>query len=113
MSQVPPPTLNGGLYTGEQFAPGAPWGNVPATPDAGFMIHYNLRSANPPPGAVYQYPGGASRPGNNTPNMHGISKLKNRPFTAYCIDDSEMKNDVKSLQQSKNNVRFSKYSYIN
>lgn len=66
---VPPPapTLNGGLYTGEPFARGAPWGNVPVTPDSGYMMFVALRSANPPPGAEFHVPGGGLRPGNNTP----------------------------------------------
>lgn len=113
MTSVPPPqpSINGGLYTGEPFLPGAPWGNVPVTPDSGFMIHYNLRSANPPPGAIYQYPGGSFRPGNNTPVMPGITKLANKPYTMYCINDNE--NEVISLNQNKNNSnKFGKYFYL-
>lgn len=67
----PKPLLNGGLYTGEPFAKGAPYGNVSVVPDADYMTHYNLRSANPPPDALYQYPGGL-RPGNNYQSMPGI-----------------------------------------
>ena len=61
----PPPTLNGGLYTGEAFAPDAPWRNFPATPDAVYLTQVNLLSAKPPPGATQQIPGGW-RPGNNS-----------------------------------------------
>jgi len=68
---LPKPSLNGGLYTGEPFQKGAPWGNVPVVPDTGYMIHYNLKSANPPPGAEYQYPTGF-RPGNNNPILPGV-----------------------------------------
>ena len=111
MEYVPPPqpSLNGGLYTGAPFAPGAPWGNVSVVPDAGYMIHYNLRSANPPPGAIYQYPG-SLRPGNNYTPMHGIVKLPGKPYNMYCIDDNETK--IIQVQENKNNARFSKYHYL-
>lgn len=72
-SQLPEPSLNGGLYTGEPFQKGAPWANVPIVPDSGYMIHYGLQmGANPPPGAVYHYPGGGERPGNNHPMWPGV-----------------------------------------
>lgn len=67
----PKPKLNGGLYTGEPFREGAPWGNVPVVADIDYMIHYNLRSANPPIQALYQYPG-TIRPGNNFQAMTGL-----------------------------------------
>ena len=69
---LPEPSLNGGLYSGELFNKGAPWANVPAVPDSGFLIHYNLVSAAPPPGAQYQYPGGEERPGNNYTTFPGV-----------------------------------------
>lgn len=72
-NQPPPRKLNGGLYTGEPFKKDSLHANVPVIPDTGYMIHYNLRSANPPPGAIYQYPGNI-RPGNNFQHMNGISK---------------------------------------
>lgn len=76
-SFVPPPprALNGGLYTGEPFAKGAPWANVPVIPDVDYMTNVNLRSANPPPGALFQYPGN-TRPGNNHQKNTGLD-----PFT--------------------------------
>jgi len=70
--KLPPPTLNGGLYTGEPFAPGAPWRNFPATPDVSYMIHHNLRSAHPPLEALTHYPAGNFRPGNNLVALHGV-----------------------------------------
>ena len=58
---APEPLLNGGLYTGESFK--GPWGNYPVPPTTnGFMA--NLASANPPPGALDQFPGYV-RLGNN------------------------------------------------
>ena len=41
------------------------------TPTATNMIHNNLRSANPPPGATEQYPG-TNRLGNNYVAMPGV-----------------------------------------
>jgi hypothetical protein len=73
-SYVPPPprALNGGLYTGEPFQQNAPWANVPVVPDVDYMTNVNLRSANPPPGAVFQYPGN-TRPGNNFQQNTGLT----------------------------------------
>lgn len=78
---VPPPKpkLNGGLYTGEPFAKGAAWANVPVVPDIDYMIHQNLRSANPPLEALFHYPG-TVRPGNNYQRMTGISKVEDYDF---------------------------------
>jgi hypothetical protein len=97
----PPPSLNGGLYTGEPFAHGAPWANVPATPDASYMVHFALRSANPPPGAIYQYPA-AIRPGNSYTYMYGVSKVPG-PYPIYCVDKPS---------STQTNDRFSKYAYL-
>lgn len=81
-SYVPPPLpkLNGGLYTGEPFKEGAPWATVPVVPDIDYMIHYNLRSANPPIQALFQYPG-TNRPGNNYQAMSGLAQSKEYNFT--------------------------------
>lgn len=76
---VPPPqpSLNGGLFTGTPFLKGAPWGNVPVIPDVDYMTNVNLKSANPPPGAIYQYPGN-TRPGNNYQKNTGLQPYKGR-----------------------------------
>ena len=71
------PELNGGLYTGEPFK--GPWGNVPIVPDTVHMITTNLKSANPPTDALFQY-GNSIRPGNNQHNVqtgHQLSKEHN------------------------------------
>lgn len=81
---IPPRALNGGLYTGEPFKKDAPWGNVPVIPDAGFMVHYNLRSANPPQSALYQYPG-TERPGNNTAVFPGVGQWNDGKYGLACI----------------------------
>ena len=72
---VPPPALNGGLYTGEPFK--GPWANVPVTPDVDYLTHVNLKSAHPPSEALKHYPGGP-RPGNNVQNMPGVDLDNNK-----------------------------------
>lgn len=94
---IPEPKLNGGLYTGEPFYKNAPWANVPCIPDVDYMTHVNLRSANPPPGAIYQYPGNV-RPGNNYQKMPGIEKRSK--IAQACISDD----DVCSVKNMKHNV---------
>lgn len=87
--QPPPRALNGGLYTGEPFLEGAPWANVPVVPDVDFMTNVNLRSANPPPEALFQYPGN-TRPGNNFNQNTGLQQYKGRhgfaqPHNFSCV----------------------------
>ncbi len=104
---IPPPSLNGGLYTGEPFAKGAAWANFPATPDADYMTHFNLKSANPPTEALVQYPGGP-RPGNNVQTMPGVD------LTRYCnLAPCPYKQpSSQQQQQPNNNDRFAKYGYL-
>lgn len=67
-SKIPPPPLNGGLYTGEPFKPDAPWRAFPVIPCTGYLTHVNLRSANPPIQALFQQ-GADYRPGNNSSDL--------------------------------------------
>lgn len=67
--RAPQPQYNGGIFIGPQAY--GPWGTIPVTPTTANMIHNNLRSANPPPGATVQYPG-TDRLGNNFSAMPGI-----------------------------------------
>ena len=76
---APSPTHNAGLYSGPAF--NGPWGNIPVTPTTANMIHNNLRSANPPPGATTQYPG-THRSGNSYTAMPGVSWYK--PTDTKC-----------------------------
>jgi hypothetical protein len=85
----PPPSLNGGLYTGEPFRKGAPYANIPVTPDADFLIHHNLRSADPPGPALTQYPGGL-RPGNNFQEMPGVRPAGAPWYVAKCARVTRM-----------------------
>ena len=66
---IPEGLPNGGLYGGPQST--EPWANIPITPSGTNLIHYNLRSANPPPGATEQYIG-TDRIGNNYNPMIGV-----------------------------------------
>ena len=60
---IPFPNKNAGLYTGEAAILNAPWGPVLVRPEAGQLLTDTIKSANPPPNAVYTY--GTLRPGNN------------------------------------------------
>jgi len=88
----PPPSLNGGLYTGEPFAKGAPWGNVPVTPDAGVYNFTNLPPSAPKL-AKFMVPGGGFRPGNSAP-MLPSDFVASRPggLNMICIPNAASKN---------------------
>ena len=69
-TRVPHPLPNGGIYGGPQST--APWANIPVAPTMTNLIHNNLKSANPPPGATVQYIG-TDRFGNNYSAMPGVN----------------------------------------
>lgn len=79
MPQAPP---NGGLYGGPQSS--KPWANIPITPTVANLIHYNLKSANPPPGATEQYPG-TQRMGNNYQAMPGVGWYNPKLFSLQTL----------------------------
>ncbi len=66
---LPPSPPNGGLFSGP-VAKG-PYAAIPVPPSSTYYIHYNLRSANPPPGGIYQYIG-HNRSSNNYQPMPGV-----------------------------------------
>lgn len=66
---IPDPLPNGGLYNAPQST--EPWANIPVIPSDLYLTHFNLRSANPPPGATEQY-AGTDRLGNNYAPMIGV-----------------------------------------
>lgn len=105
---IPSRAVNGGLYTGEPFAQGAQYANVPVIPDAGYMIHFNLRSANPPEDALYHYPGGL-RPGNNTAIFPGVQPLADGRFGIAC-NNAPCKSKVNTCTCNK--CSFKKYAYL-
>lgn len=83
---IPPPPLNGGLYTGEPFLENAPWRNYPVIPSTAYLNHVNLRSANPPMQAIFQM-GAHVRPGNNDsdpviPNAKFVGSSNYGPFSS-------------------------------
>lgn len=102
-SSIPERSLNGGLYTGEPFEANAPWANVPVIPDGVYMTHFNLRSANPPKDALFQYVG-TNRPGNNDLLMHGIRESKG-PYNLHVIEGDDKINDASA-------PKMSKYAYL-
>lgn len=98
----PPPPHNNGWFTGEPFAKDAAYGPVPIIPDTGFLVHFNLRSALPPPRALTQYPGN-HRPGNNYQPMPGIQAAPG-PYNLWCANEAKC--------NPPSNTRFSKYAYL-
>lgn len=82
---IPERALNGGLYTGQAFDPGSPWGNVPIVPDANNYIQTGLSIGNkPPPGVEAQTFN--SRPGSThapEPGMRYV-KVLNMMFPDTC-----------------------------
>jgi hypothetical protein len=106
---IPERSLNGGLYTGEPFKDGAAYANVPAIPDAGYLIHYNLRSADPPSDALYQYPG-TDRPGNNTALFPGVQQWKQGKYGLACVD--KVVNVAHVRDCDCQSCTMSKYAYL-
>ncbi len=74
---IPPRQPNGGLYTGAEAAPNAPWRNIPVVPEAHILVTENLKSANPPPRAIHMIPG-YTRPGNNQQTFPNHSRPSNQ-----------------------------------
>ena len=66
---APDPIPNGGLFSGPQAM--GPYASIYVTPTTTNLINKNLASANPPPGAMNQYPG-TNRLGNNYIPMPGV-----------------------------------------
>jgi hypothetical protein len=102
---IPPRSLNGGLYTGTPFNADALWGNVPVIPDTYYMIHHQLKTCNPPPGATSHYPHTA-RPGNNPLTMPDKQTLP-----MYNIVCTSCKKDYPMPCKCKK-CSFSKYAYL-
>ena len=69
LTRCPEPVPNGGLYGGPQAV--GEYASIHVIPTATNMIHHNLRSANPPPGAIHQFPG-TNRDRNNYIPMPGV-----------------------------------------
>jgi hypothetical protein len=85
-NKIPGPSYNGAVTIGE-VCQGVHC-SIPVTPTSENLIHNNLQSANPPPGATLNYPG-TNRFGNNQINMPGVhtySGTENNPgpFNIHC-----------------------------
>lgn len=70
-----------------------PYYSIPVEPNVSNMINNNLKSANPPPNAIYHYPG-TNRLGNNTMSMPGINKyigttINPGPFNIKCTGQNK------------------------
>tara|TARA_Y100001970_G_C14072036_1_gene769982 strand:+ start:455 stop:856 length:402 start_codon:yes stop_codon:yes gene_type:complete len=89
--EAPKPTHNAGLYSGEAFK--GPWGNIPVVPTTTNLIHHNLKSANPPPGATTQYPG-TNRSGNNYIAMPGVYWHTSKDKCSYKVKRTEDTSNV-------------------
>jgi hypothetical protein len=77
-SPIPERSLNGGWYTGEPFVKNAEYGNISVLPFSAYWNGENLKSANPPLGALMQMQAGY-RPGNNTdPQINGLQYINNK-----------------------------------
>ena len=90
-TKAPPPVPNGGLFSGPQAM--GDYASIPVIPTATNMIHNNLRSANPPPGAINQYPG-TNRDKNNYIPMPGVywyndtNPVNKGPYSIKVIDNN-------------------------
>ena len=103
---APEPLLNGGLYTGESFK--GPWGNYPVAPTTnGFMA--NLASANPPPGALDQFPGYV-RLGNNF--QVNPSKDFSNETMIKCTGGAKKSKSKKTNKSTKSNKKGGFFNYL-
>ena len=106
--QAPGPAYNGGLYSGAQGK--GPWSSLPVTPTTTNYINSNLRSANPPPGALTMYQG-TNRLGNNFQAMPGVNWFKDTgalnpgPHSIKCTQCGGNKKAKKSLLRKRNKGR--------
>lgn len=117
----PKPSLNGGLYTGEEFKKNASYRNFPNEPDSVYLNTYALKSANPPPGVEFQFPD-TFRPGNNLPNTQliGLSVFDNKhsivcthtPLFKNCSCSKSSECECVACNNKKNNLGFNKHYYI-
>ena len=104
-SPIPSPTLNGGWFTGEQFAPNAQYANVYVVPCSAYWNSENLKSANPPPQALYQMQSGY-RPGNNTdPQIAGVKRY-NDDLNVYCTPSLPCDNPDQNIGQCGKHKRI-------
>lgn len=90
-STIPPSLPNGGLYNAPQVT--APWGSIAVVPTDSNIIHFNLRSAQPPPGATEQYVS-TNRLGNNYTSKTGVYAYNPSDFKDMYRMDVTRKSDA-------------------
>jgi hypothetical protein len=127
---VPPPTLNGGLYTGEPFDKDGLHRNFPQKPDTTEMLQSYL-PLDAPMKARFMYP--PTRQGNSFVEWRGLKKYTGTQtnhgvFNLYCApcqkiekrvdcdnlceeDQNELSNYNTCIYRKENND-FNKYAYI-
>jgi hypothetical protein len=114
-SEIPPRALNGGLYTGQPFMKGAPWANKPMRPETVNMIYNSLRSMHvPPEEAIYLFPGGGIRPGNNVPELpvEYVNTLRDSDTNSMCIPTGTAARNMQQQQRNKPPPPFSSHEYL-
>ena len=99
-TEMPGPSVNGGLYGGPQSS--KPWMPIPVTPTATNYIMNHLKSANPPPGAIEQYVG-QIRLGNNYTAMPGVKwwvpkKSNCGPYSITGLDNTNNETTLTTKQ---------------
>tara|TARA_B110000208_G_scaffold47918_1_gene63445 strand:- start:622 stop:1293 length:672 start_codon:yes stop_codon:yes gene_type:complete len=77
---LPGPSYNGAQTIGEKCV--GPHCSIPVTPTSGFYNYYNLRSANPPEGALYHSPS-TYRLGNSSDTNPSLTQFSNGSGTNY------------------------------
>lgn len=108
---LPLPAHNGGWYTGESFHPSiAP---QPLIPDIGYMTHYAARSADyrMHPARLYQYPGGAYRPGSYHPVLPGVKWYKD--YNILCQPGCFSEVPQTDCRETRGSGGGLMYTYIN
>lgn len=98
---TPTPSLNGGLYTGEEFHRNAPHRNFPVSPDTTVYLNENLQNGNEvaPYEATVMYP--PTRKGNSFVEWKGLTKYEGTkvnwgPHNIYCPSKSCGNDDANS-----------------
>jgi hypothetical protein len=98
---LPKPWPNGGLFSGPEPTPGCGYEAIYVPANSAYYINQNLRSANPPPGAIYQYVS-FTREGNNLGSQPGVYWL-NDGNNKYPADNRYMIRFVKESNEGQGN----------
>jgi hypothetical protein len=80
--QPPPPSFNGGLYSGEPFVKGSAWATVPVPADSTYQKNVAMLSAGIPEAARMHY--GYTRDGNNYVATPGVEPYRKELYSINC-----------------------------